>query len=394
MNSFHQLAFLNKEHGRLLRGVAYVVSFALVLMTSGRLALARHAARLWAADQFTQGAHVLRWHLSHGWTGQFLRRTPMFDVSATMDAHIGAIAKDQLLERVARNRNASWGHSPQRDRFALLNFLARDFQNTGELTPYLKIANLIARDLCTTPAAAIPATKPNRFTRAHAREALLSIAAMLSGISTPWYIVSGTFLGAVREGDFLSHDYDIDVGINIEDLNANHLRAAVLENPELTLVNENPYIHQTAPKCHDVRPALFRVMHSSGIEVDVFIHHLDENQRWHGSTTHRWTNSDFALGDYMIADIAIRGPLDADLYLTENYGNWRVPVTIFDCSTGTPNVSFNHNLFSVSRQLYEAARATRHSTDVAAETSRRILIQEGYLTRTKTGWKFTVPWAS
>ena len=38
--------------------------------------------------------------------------------------------------------------------------------------------------------------------------------------------------------------------------------------------------------------------------------------------------------------------------------------------------------------------AVGSGTDVAAETSRRILIQEGYLTRTKTGWKFTVPWAS
>ena len=31
-----------------------------------------------------------------------------------------------------------------------------------------------------------------------------------------WYVISGTFLGIVREGGFLAHDYDIDVGITVD----------------------------------------------------------------------------------------------------------------------------------------------------------------------------------
>ncbi len=394
MNSFRQLAFLKGPHGWILRGLGYVVTFVLVFMVSGRASLAHHAGGFWAADNFMQGAHVLRWHLSQGWTGRFLRQTPEFDVSAVMDDRRRAIAKAQLRKRVARNRTASWGHSPQRDRFALLNFLAHNYHETGDLGPYQEIAGLIVHDLCMDPAAAIPAPKPNKFTRAHAREALMSIAVMLDGISTPWYLVSGTFLGAVREGDFLSHDYDIDVGINIEDLHVDDLRRAVLASPDLTLVNADPYIHQTAPLTLDIRPCLFRVMHRSGIEIDIFIHHLDLDQRWHGSTTHRWTNQDFTLADYNIAGIAARGPANADLYLTENYGNWRVPVTVFNCSTGTPNVSFNHNLFSVSRLLHRAASATQGHTGIAAEVSRMILLREGYLTKAKTSWEWKVPWAS
>ena len=33
-----------------------------------------------------------------------------------------------------------------------------------------------------------------------------------------WFVISGTFLGLIREGGFLKHDYDIDFGIFYEDL--------------------------------------------------------------------------------------------------------------------------------------------------------------------------------
>lgn len=394
MSIFRQLVFLNKAHGWFVRGLAGAVAFVAVLIASGRVILARHAAGLWFTDQFTVGSHVLRWHLSQGWTGRFIRTTPEFDVSAVMDADATACAMQQLGRRVEKNRNASWGHSPQRDRFEMLKFLARQFHETGDAAPFQDVANLIASDLCHNPAAAVPATKPNNFTIEHARDALVSIGTMFDGISAPWYLVSGTFLGAVRELDFLSHDYDIDVGINIEDLQIDQLRAAILANADLTLVNENPYIHQTSPIVDDHRHALIRVMHRSGIEIDVFIHHLDEGERWHGSTTHRWTNSEFSLADYTISGIPVRGPDDADRYLTENYGNWKVPVKVFNCSTGTPNVSFNKNLFSIGRLLHGSASATEAFTDPDAEISRMILMQEGYLTQTETGWNFTVPWVT
>lgn len=392
MNSFRQLAFLTKTHGTITRGAFAVLAFGIVLLVSGRFVLARHAAGVWWSDRFMTGAHVVRWHLSQGWTGRYLTRTPEFEVSAVMQGRVRAVAMADLQNRVARNRTAAWGHSAQRDRFALLSFLARGVFETGKSDAYLTLANQMSADLCQTPAPAVQTVKPNRFTKDHARATLVALGDLFAGINTPWYLVSGTFLGAVREGDFLSHDYDIDVGINSEDLDAEALRAAVQDHPDFVLVNENPYIHQTAPQVYDIRPALFRVMHVSGVEVDVFIHHLDEGQRWHGSTRHRWTNDDFTLGDYTIADIAVRGPADADRYLTENYGNWRVPVTVFNCSTGTPNVQFNRNLFSVTLLLHAALRATSTYTDADAEIARMILVQDGYLTRTQTGWDFAIAW--
>uniref|UniRef100_UPI0040476E7B hypothetical protein n=2 Tax=Yoonia sp. TaxID=2212373 RepID=UPI0040476E7B len=393
MNNFRRMAFLDRAHGWVLRGLLAAVVFLVVFGVSGSIAFARHAAKLWMNDRFVQGAHVLRWHLSQGWSGRYLTRTPEFEVSSVMQGPVRHLAIKQLRKRIARNRNASWGHSPQRDRFALLCFLAREFHETGDPAAYLAVANMICADLCMTPAPAVHGPKPSAFTQADAYDALRAIGGMLDGIDTPWYLVSGTFLGAVREGDFLSHDYDIDVGVHAEDLDVAQLRAAIAADPHLVLENEDLYIHQTGPASQDIRPALLCVLHKNGIGIDIFVHHLDAGQRWHGSTMHRWTNSDFTLDDYAIAGFAVRGPKNTDLYLTENYGNWQVPVTVFNCSTGTPNVRFNHNLFSISLLLHCAAQATSAHTDAEAEVACKILIQEGYLMQTGSRWEFVVPWA-
>lgn len=48
------------------------------------------------------------------------------------------------------------------------------------------------------------------------------------------------------------------------------------------------------------------------------------------------------------------GPRDADRYLTENYGNWRVPVTSFHCAVDTPNLRLIRNPLSCAIFLRDA----------------------------------------
>ena len=38
-----------------------------------------------------------------------------------------------------------------------------------------------------------------------------------------WFVISGTFLGLIREGGFLKHDYDIDLGIHSKDFLLNNI---------------------------------------------------------------------------------------------------------------------------------------------------------------------------
>ena len=335
---------------------------------------------------------MLRWCLHSGWTGRLLHGRPQFDFTAALDPQALQIAQRQAEARLVG------GDDPQALQSAL--YLQAYHVHHAKNAQARELATRIYCDLATQIARSIPviappfepAQKSNPFALADARNTLQAMAELLDGTQMPWYLVSGTFLGTHREGDFLSHDYDIDVGINVEHFDHDALIAGIMAAKDLLLVSISPYVHlEISPNGlaqFEERPALYSIMHSSGIEVDLFIHHKDGDQRWHGSVKHRWTNSDFDLTDYTISGLKVRGPADANRYLTENYGVWRIPVKAFNCSTGTPNVSFNHNLISVSQIILAAA----YDTPQEAAIARTVLIQEGYLTETKGAWSFTVPW--
>ena len=75
----------------------------------------------------------------------------------------------------------------------------------------------------------------------------------------------------------------------------------------------------------------------------------------------------------------------ADRYLTENYGDWRTPVTEFDCATGTPNIRFPRNLTAVAEHLHIAVLTPRAAE---AGIAREVLLREGYV----RGDNFCLPW--
>ncbi|MEP4404955.1 MAG: hypothetical protein ABJ370_11345 [Paracoccaceae bacterium] len=344
-------------------------------MVTGRRALAAEAAGLFWKHQIKLGAHRVNWYLSHGWTACAIGRTPLFNPTTSMDA-----ATINVLSR--------WlGRDSIRDRLARLYLLAgqidRAVDQTSILDEYERIATTLVPSLTTMYS---PAKRIRRacFSLTNAKAALIALKAL----PTPWYIVSGTFLGAIREGTFLSHDFDIDIGIHAEDFDESAFLDSVSRAADLTLVNASRHEHLT--KIGDVwrgtpRPALYRLLHRSGIEIDVFVHYREGDTRWHGSLKHRWDNSEFSLSDITIADITVQGPTDSNRYLAENYGDWRTPVTDFNCATGTPNISFPRNLAAVAEYL-RVAILTPCTEDAAI--ARQVLLQEGYI-RDKA---FSLPW--
>lgn len=373
--TFRALRWLRRRHGLPLRLVLAVLAGALVGLLTGRGALLREAAGLFWRDRFKLGAHRLHWYLAHGWTARALGVPPLFDPTTGMNP-----ATVQAL--------ADWlGDSPDH-RLARLYVLARQLPQAADQDAVLDAFCATATGLV----AALPARNPEQTTPAQtARFTLGDAKAALTAtgvLDAPWYIISGTFLGAVREGAFLAHDYDVDIGIHAEDFDEPAFLATMQAAPDLVLVNRSD--HQELTKAGGrwqavTRPALFRVLHASGIGIDVFIHHRDGDLRWHGSAKHRWDNTEFDLAEYEISGLPVRGPADADRYLTENYGAWRVPVKSFSCSTGTPNVSFPRNLAALAEHLRQALHA---SGQADGQIARLVLETEGYL----TGGVFALPW--
>lgn len=201
-----------------------------------------------------------------------------------------------------------------------------------------------------------PAKRP-AMAAAEADAALADFAEVWAGALAParWYIISGTLLGVVREGGWLGHDVDIDLGVDVAEYDEAAVVAAFRASRAFVVRGAPPALAITrdADGRHRLseQPGVVKLIHRSGIPIDLFVHHREGPVTWHGSTINRWDNSAFELARYRLAGLDVWGPAEADRYLSENYGQWRTPVTAFNATTGTPNIRVARNMLSVAMFL-------------------------------------------
>ena len=199
-------------------------------------------------------------------------------------------------------------------------------------------------------------TKKGDFNKLNAKSALEEWSILFPINKFKWFVVSGTFLGLVREGDFLKHDVDIDLGINYEDLLFDEIISKIKSTnfffiKKIEYLNQGYFVNDNYINSDPKKLVLIKVIHKTGLNIDLFIHYREKEICWHGSSYHRWDNHLFELKKYCLKGIDVLGPKNADLYLKENYGNWRIPVREFNYSTGTPNLSIARNPLSVAMLL-------------------------------------------
>lgn len=187
-------------------------------------------------------------------------------------------------------------------------------QATRELERYLNTAR------------STPAKEGVRFDRHAAAIALADLDRLFAGLGQPMFLISGTFLGAVRNGGFIASEYDIDVGFFTADIGTDTVVQAMHESPKFIQVSAND--------------KLIKAVHVKGTTVDVFAHFEERGLIWHGSNKHRWYNTPFELKPINLLGRDYLAPADADVYLTENYGDWRSPCAFWDTSFDTPNRVF------------------------------------------------------
>ncbi|WP_150538233.1 LicD family protein [Actinobacillus vicugnae] len=157
-----------------------------------------------------------------------------------------------------------------------------------------------------------------------AAKALADLKKVLEQKNIPFFLISGTLLGCIREGKLLGHDKDIDVGV-WDDYSYEQLASILASSGYFYLV-------PTRTK------HLVMLRHVNGIMLDVFIHYRESNDYWHAGVKIKWHNAPFNLiyTDFLGEKYLI--PENYDLYLTENYGDWRTPKTKFDSAFDTPNM--------------------------------------------------------
>lgn len=240
---------------------------------------------------------------------------PAYNVYKTLSSTEQRQAAAQLCERYLERR-PSWR---VRRQLVLLQEHAAD---SPEMIKYARYE--LEKHLNT--AKTTPAKLGVKFDQHAAARALADLDELFSQLGHPMFLVSGTFLGAVRNGGFIDSEYDIDVGFFAADIDIAVVAEAMRRSGQYAHVSSNEM--------------LIKGLHVAGTHVDVFVHFEERGLIWHGSNKHRWYNTPFALGKIALLGREYLAPTDADVYLTENYGDWRSPCAFWDTSFDTPNCVF------------------------------------------------------
>ncbi|WP_165954394.1 LicD family protein [Seongchinamella unica] len=180
------------------------------------------------------------------------------------------------------------------------------------------------------------------------KDALLALKDLLrltDRASIPWFMVSGTFLGAVREKNFIGHDYDIDVGIMESEFNLSEFIRCIDASENFHIKGVEYFLNWAKDGSHEselepAKPAVVKLLHRSSVTIDLFVHYQEREKYVHGTGSHVWSNSPFSIAPYDFLGMQVPGPQNFDLYLTENYGDWRQPKKSFDCDFDTPNLNW------------------------------------------------------
>lgn len=176
--------------------------------------------------------------------------------------------------------------------------------------------------------------------QAKAATALHQLKEDLAKSDIEFFLVSGTLLGCVREGAILGHDSDIDVGV-MPHISMKQLRES--------LAHSNRFKFQEIYNDNTIY-----LVHPNGVKIDVFRHYEEQGRLYHGGIKCLWWNTPFTLKSHEFLGEQYLVPEDEDKYLTENYGDWRTPITDFETFLDTPNLEVAH---ATNMALYHAAQA-------------------------------------
>jgi hypothetical protein len=186
-------------------------------------------------------------------------------------------------------------------------------QNVG------RIGVAAARRVLHAPGGNQPVDNP--FDVASAAAALADLCAALEPAGMKPFLVSGTLLGYARQGSFLSHDKDLDVGLLYEG-DAQLLQELLQAQGGFRVFVE---VHPDQPTYN-----LLAVHARTGMAVDVFLYRATQTGLVTGVRNGMGHLQTFVFTPFDLRRVRFEGvdvwiPADFDLNLTENFGPWRNP---------------------------------------------------------------------
>ena len=172
--------------------------------------------------------------------------------------------------------------------------------------------------------------------RAKAAQLLSLASRVLSDLTVPFWLSSGTCLGWYRQCGFIPHSKDVDIGIWIKHYKPELVQAFLDRGLKLK--------HQFG-KVEDSFELSF-TLHN--LKLDIFFFYEDDTLMWNGGTQARtgkkfkYIFPKFALCWTHLSGLTVRVPCPALPYVQANYGSsWNVLVKHWDWKSSPPNVREN-----------------------------------------------------
>lgn len=387
--------YLTARHGFASRWLLAYSAFTVALAETQDYVLASDIKKQMSADKYTVGLSRLAWYIRrrHGRVDPSLDPLHMF-------------CADLTTSQLKAMRRFLLRHNQKTDPETLLGELcflsACTAIQTSDTPEYDANMDQLRKDadallgLVLTPVP--PATprdeKSTRGARANFSSdgglvALRDVLDLLQTAGFPPFILSGTLLGAVREGKLLDHDYDIDLGLFAADTDIPRLEALLADcQPFICISTEYQTLigpERDCPVRRDV-PVLYKLRHESGILIDLFLHYREGGKSWHGTALYRWESTCFDLSHRHLADVQVLAPTDAALNLSENYGNWHDPQHSFHCALDTPNLALHASPLSLAVAVRRLGLLKSRPKDAAKLLDQMAAV--GFVERDKTqGWR-------
>jgi len=389
------MKLLNRDYGLPIRGGAALAGFAFVILLTGRLQLARElASQFWTRGDFKVGARRGAWYGRRSWLNIDVSADDFFDPTEGMsDTDLDAL-ESFVAARKGRQPAVTYAGDMALIAARRLNNNAAPMARDAHIARFKAACDTLLEQPSDTTAGLAAADTPRTgdFPIENAKQTLADFAALFPLTDLRWFFISGTFLGLIRESGFLAHDYDIDLGVFEDEIDIPATIAKIAASDTFVL---KKYDHHTStlfqpktPSTNPDIPYILKIVHTTGIHIDLFIHYHDTSTDpatdWHGSSLHRWDNSAFDLVSYAFYDMSVLGPADADRYLTENYGDWRTPVTEFNCTTDTPNLALVPHPIAIVLFLKRYVLA-RGADPKQAQKLEAELLHNGFLERAEDG---------
>lgn len=164
-------------------------------------------------------------------------------------------------------------------------------------------------------------TSAGKFPLESARRALSDLQAAFTGSDKKIFLVFGTLLGMMREGDFIKHDKDIDVGILAwQDQ---------FEIAETILRSKKFYVDYSGLRGSNAY-YMWVVHLDTNIGIDIFVHHesgeaMETGINYEFGHFQRFGVSKFKLQEKNFLGMSFYVPENSERYLSEVYGQWQIP---------------------------------------------------------------------